>query len=51
MAVGCGDVGVAIQVEQADGQSSQRCHDTGGVPDPDQRLVFLVGDIAQLLQG
>jgi hypothetical protein len=41
-----GDVRVAVQAQQADGQAPQRSHDAGRVPGPDQGLVFLVGDVA-----
>jgi hypothetical protein len=46
VAAGGGDVGVAVQAQQADGQAAQRCHDAGCVPGPDQGLVLLVGDVA-----
>ena len=42
----CGDVGVTVQPQEADGQAAQRCHDAGCVPGSDQRLVFLVGNVA-----
>jgi tetratricopeptide (TPR) repeat protein len=51
VAVGGGDVGVAVRAQEADGQAAQGCHDAGRVPGPDQGSVFLVGDVAQLLQG
>jgi hypothetical protein len=51
MPVGGGDVGVAVQAQQADGQAAQRCHYPGRVSGPDQGFVFLVGDVADLLQG
>src|SRR6185312_16128913 len=46
VAVGGGDVGVAVQAEQADRQAAQRCHHAGRVPGPDQGFVFLVGNVA-----
>ena len=46
VAVGGGDVGVAVQAQKADGQAAQRCHDAGRVAGPDQGSVFLVGDVA-----
>ena len=46
MAVGGGDVRVAVQAQDADGQASQRCHHAGCVSCPDQRLVLLVGHVA-----
>ena len=45
VAVGGGDVGVAVDAEQADGQAAQRGHHAGRVSRPDQRFVFLVGDV------
>src|ERR1700691_4374433 len=46
MAVGGGNVRVAVQAQDADGQTSQRRHDAGCVSCPDQGLVLLVGDVA-----
>ena len=46
VAVGSGDVDVAVQVQKADGQIAQRRHDARRVSCPDQGLVFLVGDVA-----
>ena len=46
VAVGGGDVGVAVQAQQADGQVAERRHHAGRVPGSDQGLVFLVGDVA-----
>jgi hypothetical protein len=46
MAVGGGNVRVAVQAQDADGQTSQRRHDAGRVSGPDQRFVLLVGDVA-----
>ena len=46
VAVGGGDVGVAVQAQDAGGQAAQRCHDAGRVSCPDQRFVFLIGDVA-----
>jgi hypothetical protein len=46
VAVGGGDVVVAVQARQADGRAADGCHDAGRVPDPDQGLVFLAGDVA-----
>jgi hypothetical protein len=45
VAVGGGDVSVAVQAQQADGQAAQRCHDAGRVAGPDQRFVLLVGHV------
>ena len=50
VAVGGGDVGVAVQAQQADGQAPQRRHDAGRVPGSDQGLVFLVGNVADPVQ-
>src|SRR5579872_266852 len=46
MPVGGGDVRMAVEAQQADGQAAQRCHDPGSVTCPDQGFVFLVGDVA-----
>jgi hypothetical protein len=46
VAVGGGDVGMAVQAWQADGQAAQRCHHAGRVSGSDQGFVFLVGDVA-----
>ena len=46
VAIGGGDVGVAVQAQEADGQAAQRRHDAGRVSGPDQGSVFLVGDVA-----
>ena len=46
VAVGGGDVRVAVQVQDADGQTPQRCHHAGCVSCPDQGFVLLVGDVA-----
>jgi len=43
VAIGGGDVGVAVQAQEADGHVAQDCHDAGRVPGSDQRFVFLVG--------
>ena len=45
VAVGGGDVGVAVQSQQADGQVAERRHDAGRVPGSDQRFVFLIGHV------
>src|SRR6185437_3582454 len=45
VAIGGGDVGVAVQAQEADGQAAQDCHDAGRVPGSDQRFVFLVGHV------
>ena len=45
VAVDGGDVGVAVQAQEADGQAPQRCHDAGRVSRSDQGFVFLVGDV------
>jgi len=42
--VGGGDVGVAVQPQDADRRAAQRCHDARRVSGSDQGLVFLVGD-------
>jgi hypothetical protein len=47
MAVGGGDVRMAVQPQDADGQTFQRRHYAGRVFGPDQGLVLLVGDVAQ----
>jgi hypothetical protein len=46
VAVGGGDVVVAIQARQADGRAAERGRDAGCVPGPDQGLVFPAGDVA-----
>ena len=46
VAVGGGDVSVAVQAQQADGQPAQRGHHAGRVSRPDQGFVLLVGDAA-----
>ena len=51
VAVGGGDVGVAVEAQEADGQAAQGCHDAGRVAGSDQGFVFLVGDVADILQG
>ena len=45
VAIGGGDVGVAVQAQEADGHVAQDCHDAGRVPGSDQRFVFLVGHV------
>src|ERR1700677_4207763 len=50
MAVGGGDVRVAVQAQDADGQTSQRRHDAGCVSCPDQGLVLLVSDVADSVE-
>lgn len=51
VAVRGGDVGAAVQAQEADGQAAQRCHDVGCVLGSDQGFVFLVGGVADLLRG
>jgi DNA-binding transcriptional LysR family regulator len=46
VAVGRGDVSVAVQAQQADGQPAQRGHHAGRVPGSEQRFVLLIGDVA-----
>jgi hypothetical protein len=46
MAVGGGDVGLAVQAQQADGQAAQRGHHAGRVSCPDQRFIFQVRYVA-----
>src|SRR5512140_556292 len=43
--VGGGDVGVAVEAEQADGQAAQRRHHPRRVSRPDQGFVFLIGHV------
>jgi hypothetical protein len=46
VAVGDGDVSVAVGAQEADGQAAQGCRDTVRVAGSDQGLIFLVGDVA-----
>lgn len=46
VAVGLGDVRVACQAKEPDGEASQAGHDPGRGPGSDQGFVFAVGDIA-----
>ena len=46
VSVGGGDVGVAVEAEQADGEVAEGGHDAGGVSGSDLGFVFLVGDVA-----
>jgi hypothetical protein len=46
VAVGGGYIRVAAQAQDADGKASQRCRHAGRGSRSDQRLVFLVGDVA-----
>ena len=46
VAVCCGNVRVAVEAQQADGQAAQGGHDPGRVPGPDLGFILLVGDVA-----
>ena len=49
--VGGRDVAVALQAQKADCQAAQRRHHPRRVTCPDQGFVFLIRDVADLLQG
>ena len=46
VAVSGGDVGLAVQAQQADVQAPQRGHHTGRVSCPDLRFILLIGHVA-----
>jgi hypothetical protein len=51
VAVCGGDISVAVQAQEADGEAAERCHDAGRVSRPDQRAVLLVSHVSHPVEA